>query len=185
LAAATAFLLCSTVLAEESEHRLEVGIGFRYMPTGWFDWSHHPGLGAYPALGFAPFVDYRLNRFLSLGFMPELTLNVIPDLPTGYSVSRLIATSIRLKAQYPEWRSAIPYVMLAPGYSWLSRYGADPGGNAHGFLLGAYGGLRVPVSARNSLFAEGGYLQGFQSDSHGAYAPSYLVFAFGWQASLY
>jgi hypothetical protein len=158
------------------------------MPTGWFDWSEGfspSDLGAYPALGGAPFVDYGLNRFFSVGFMPELTLNVIPKLLTGYPVSAMIATSLRLKAQHPGWRFVVPYLLLAPGYSWLSNYGGNTSyGDAHGFLLGAYGGLRVPISTHHSVFAEGGYLRGFQKDGDRSYAPSYLVVALGWQASL-
>ncbi len=172
-----------TALADQPEQRFELGIVGRFMPTGWFDWSKHTpsDLRAYPALGGAPFVDWRLDRAVSIGFMPEVTLNVIPKLATDYPVSTMITGSLRLKAQYPDWRLVIPYVLVAPGYSLLFRYGGAPAGDAHGFSLGAYGGLRFPVSKRNAIVAEGGYLQGFQSDGGRAYAPSYLVVALGWE----
>jgi hypothetical protein len=181
LAVAAAASWSRAALAEEQDQRLEFGIVARFMPTGWFDWSSHTPLRAYPALGGALFIDWRLHRFISIGFMPELTLNVIPKLATGYPVSAMTTGSIRLKAQYPDWQVVIPYLLLAPGYSVLSRYGGDQTGDAHGFSLGAYGGVRVPVSRRNSILAEGGYLRGFQADGGRAYAPSYLVLALGWQ----
>jgi hypothetical protein len=154
------------------------------MPTGWFDWAGRD-LGAYPALGAAPSVDYRLNRFVSIGFMPEFTLNVIPKVLTSYPISAMIAPSLRVKLEYPELGFVVPYVLFAPGYSWVSRYGSTggDGGNAHGFVLGAYGGARVPLGQRHSVFAEFGYLRGFQSEGGNAFAPSYLVVAAGWQAS--
>ena len=46
-------------------------------------------------------MDYRLNRFASVGFMPELTLNVIPKVD-DYPVSAMISGPVRLKAQYPD-----------------------------------------------------------------------------------
>jgi len=187
--AATALAMTTSVLclraasADPPDRRLEVGIVGRFMPTGWFEWSGHTPseLAAYPTLGGAPFVDWRLDRVFSIGFMPELTLNVIPKLDTDYPVSAMITGAVRLKAQYPDWHLVIPYVLLAPGYSVLFRYGEVQAGDAHGFSLGAYAGFRIPVSKRNAILAEGGYLRGFQSDGVSAYAPSYVVMALGWQ----
>jgi hypothetical protein len=159
------------------------------MPTGSFEWSGRPGhpstLHANPALGGAPFVDYRLNRFFSVGFMPELTLNVIPD-AYDYNGAIMMAASFRLKAQYPAWRVVVPYVLFAPGYAWVFDFENTHIGDvvSHGFVLGAYGGARVPVTPRHSIFAEAGYMRGFQKDGDRSYAPSYLVVALGWQASL-
>jgi hypothetical protein len=168
--------------ADQPEQRLEFGVVGRFMPTGWFQWEDHTpsSLRAYPAVGGAPFVDWRLDRFFSVGFMPELTLNVIPKI-TDYPISAMLSGSLRLKAQYPEWRHVVPYVLLAPGYSVLFRYGEVQGGDGHGFSLGVYGGLRVPVSKRNAILAEGGYLRGFLSDGGQTYAPSYVVIALGWE----
>ena len=130
-------------------------------------------------------MDYRLNRFASVGFMPELTLNVIPKVD-DYPVSAMISGPVRLKAQYPDWRFVVPYILLAPGYSWLSEYNntGTQSGNSHGFAVGVYGGACVPVTSRHSIFAEAGYVRGFQKDGARTYAPSYLVVALGWQASL-
>jgi hypothetical protein len=98
-------LAASGTLAEEPRGRIDVGLAVRYMPTGWFEWSGRTGatdsaLGAYPALGGALFVDYRLNPALSIGFMPEFTLNVIPR-TTYYPVSAMTAGSLRVKVEYP------------------------------------------------------------------------------------
>jgi hypothetical protein len=160
------------------------------MPTGWFDWTGRSpptesNLRAYPALGVAPFVDYCLNRFTSIGVMPEFTLNVIPK-TYAYPVSAMIAGSLRLRGQYPGVRFMVPYILLAPGYSSIIRYDNTGGysGNSHGFVLSAYGGARVPLGPRHSLFAEAGYMRGFQKDGATNYAPSYIVLAAGWQMSL-
>lgn len=170
--------------AQDSLRRFEVGLAFRFMPAGWFDWSGSD-LRAYPALGAAPFLDYRMNRFLSIGFMPEFTLNVIPKVE-GYPVSAMIAPALRVKLEYPGLRFVVPYVLLAPGYSWVLSYEETGAGgrDAHGFALSAYGGARVPLGQRCSVFAEFGYLRGFQSEGGNAYAPSYLVIAAGLQVSL-
>ena len=140
-------------------------------------------LGAYPALGAAPFVDYRLNRFAAVGFMPEFTLNVIPKVDY-YPVSAMIAGSLRLKIQYPGMGFLAPYILLAPGYSSIFGYGGDGSGSSHGFVLSAYGGARIPITFHHSLFAEVGYMYGLQRDGERDYAPSYLVIAAGWQTSL-
>jgi hypothetical protein len=183
-------VLSSTAGAEERVRRVEVGLAARYMPTGWFTWSGRPGatssdLGAYPGLGAALFVDYRFNRFVSIGFMPDLTLNVIPK-TMDYPISVMLAGSLRLKAEYPGLHTVVPYALLAPGYSFLFGCCTDgaASGDAHGFVASAYVGIRVPIGARHSIFIEGGYMHGFQQDGARDYAPSYLVLAGGWQASL-
>jgi hypothetical protein len=183
-------LASSGTLAQETSRRIDVGLAVRYMPTGWFEWSGRTGatesaLGAYPALGGALFVDYRLNPALSIGFMPEFTLNVIPR-TTYYPVSAMTAGSLRVKVEYPGLRVLAPYVLLAPGYSSMFTYNNTGGssGDAHGFVLSAYAGLRIPTGTRHSVFAEGGYLHGFQKNDGRRYAPSYLVLAAGWQMSL-
>ena len=161
----------------------------RFMPTGWFEWSGGPAtgsaLGAYPAAGVALFVDYRLNPALSVGFMPELTLNVIPR-TMYYPVSAMVAGSFRVKVEYPGLPVVAPYVLLAPGYSSLFAYNNTGGssGDAQGFVLSAYAGLRVRSGTRHSVFAEGGYQHGFQKNDGRTYAPSYVVLAAGWQMSL-
>jgi hypothetical protein len=180
-----------TARAQEPQRRIEIGAAARYMPTGWFtspggpDTPNHaagPDPRAYPALGLAPFVDYRLNRFVAIGFSPELTLNVIPKV-VSYPVSVMLAGSLRLKAEYPDLRSVVPYALLAPGYSLLIGGFTDgyASGDAHGFVASAYAGLRIPIGARHSIFAEGGYMHGFQKDGPRDYAPSYVVLAVGWQ----
>jgi hypothetical protein len=163
------------------------------MPTGWFTWpgragadSHAagPDPGAYPAVGLAPFVDYRLNRFVSIGFSPELTLNVIPRV-VSYPISVMLAGVLRFKVEYPDLRSVVPYVLVTPGYSFLFGCCTDgaASGDSHGFVASAYAGMRIPLGARHSIFAEGGYMHGFQKDGGRDYAPSYVVVALGWQMS--
>ena len=169
--------------------RVEVGLAARFMPPGWFRWEGRPGatrsnLGAYPALGGAPFVDYRVNRYVWLGMMPELTLNVIPR-TDYYPVSALLAGSLRLKAEYPALRSLVPYLLLAPGYSAMFTYDNAGGssGDGHGFVASIYAGARMPIGTRHSVLLEVGYMHGFQKRRIGGadYAPSYLVVAAGWQ----
>lgn len=184
-------LMSSPSLAQAPSKRIEVGLAARFMPTGWFEWSGRPGtaetdLGAYPALGGALFVDYRLTPVVSIGFMPELTLNVIPR-TTYYPVSAMVAGSLRLKVEYPGLRVLAPYALIAPGYASMSAYNGacgGCGGDAHGFVLGAYAGLRIRIGTRHSLFAEGGYQRGFQKNGESSYAPSYVVLAAGWQVSI-
>jgi hypothetical protein len=98
----------------------------------------------------------------------------------------MIAGSLRVKLQYPGMRFLVPYAVLAPGYSFIFCYEnlGNTGGTGHGFVLGAYGGARVPIHGRHSLFAEAGYMRGFQKDSGHDYAPSYVVIAAGWLASM-
>ena len=170
------------VHAQEPVRRVEVGLTLRFMPTGWFDRSGRD-VGAYPALGAAPFVDYRFNRYASIGFMPEFTLNVIPKV-YDYPISAMIAASVRLKLQSPPIGVVAPYILLASGYSWLFGYGgAGLGGGAHGLVLGTHVGVRVLLGLRQSILVEVGYLHGFQREGGTAYAPSYLVIAAGWQMS--
>jgi hypothetical protein len=185
-----ALLTGSPVALAQEASSVEIGIEARFMPTGSFHWSGRPGatescLGAYPALGAAPFVDYRLNRFVAVGFSPEVTLNVIPR-TNYYPISAMVAASLRLKLQYPGLRWLVPYVVLAPGYSLLFTYdnaGGDSG-DAHGFVVSGHVGVGGPIGVRHSVFAHVGYMRGFQSRSGGDYAPSYLVLAAGWQVSL-
>jgi hypothetical protein len=197
---ATTFLLgalttlSSTAYSQEAARHVEVGVAARYMPTGWFTWpgragadSHAagPDPGAYPAVGLVPFLDYRLNRFFSIGFSPELTLNVIPRV-VSYPISVMLAGVLRVKVEYPDLRSVVPYVLITPGYSFLFGCCTDgaASGDAHGFLTSAYAGMRIPFGVRHSILAEGGYMRGFQKDGARDYAPSYVVLALGWQMSL-
>ena len=185
----------SSAFADEPIARVDLGVLFRFMPTGWIRASEHspPDIRALPALGGALFVDYSLNAFFSIGFSPELTLNVIPKVQGGYPVSALMAGSLRFKAQYPGWRRAVPYLLLAPGYSFISSY-EDAGGcacsdyvqngDSHGFMLAGYGGVRVRITQRHSVAAEMGYVHGFQAKGARTYAPAYLSVALGWQVTL-
>jgi len=186
----------SSATADEENRRVDLGLLFRFMPSGWMDASEHspPDIRTFPAVGSALFVDYGLNRFLSVGAMPELTLNVIPKVQGAYPISALVAGSLRLRAQYPGWRYLVPYLLFAPGYSVISSYNkAGPGcacsdyvanGDSHGFILAGYGGARVVVTPRNAVVGEVGYLHGFQTKSSRTYAPSYIVVALGWQVEL-
>jgi hypothetical protein len=182
-------LLALSSVAQADERGVDIGIVLRFMPTGWFNWSgraEDPSsrLRAYPALGGAPYVDFRWSRYASVGFMPELTLNVIPKVE-HYPVSALLAGSLRLKLQYPDWHSVVPYLIVAPGYSLIARYesvGAGDG-SAHGFVAGAYAGLRTQVSSHHALLVEAGYLHGFQKTGGDSYAPAYVVVGLGWQVS--
>jgi len=180
----------SEIVAREPSGQIDVGLAGRYMPTGWFEWSGRRGvtdsaLGAYPAVGGAPFVDYHLTPVFSIGFMPEFTLNVIPR-TSYYPVSAMIAGTLRAQAEYPGQHVLAPYLLLAPGYSALFGYNNTGGssGAAHGIVLSAYAGLRIPTGTRHSVLAEGGYLHGFQKSDGSSYAPSYLVLSAGWQISL-
>ncbi len=186
----------SSAFADEPGGRMDVGVLFRFMPTGWIRASEHspPDIRALPALGGALFFDYSLNPFLSIGASPELTLNVIPKVQGAYPVSALMAGSLRFKAQYPRWGHVVPYVLFAPGYSVISSYEkAGPGcacsdyvenGDSHGFMLAGYGGLRVRISPRHAVAAEMGYVHGFQTEAARTYAPAYLSVALGWQVAL-
>jgi hypothetical protein len=183
--------LLSLVLALEAtaqddyvafRYRAEIGLGLRLMPIGWFDLadaSHRSGFRAYPAGGLAPFVDYRLNRYFSAGFSPEITLNVIPN-RSDYVVGKMLAAHARVQIRYPNKSRYEPYALLTGGYSVILRDGSD---SASGPIASLALGVRAQVSDRNSVFAETGYQRGFQTRQQYAYAPSYLVVSAGWQVA--
>jgi hypothetical protein len=156
----------------------EAGLVLRFMPIGWFDLAD-PGdrdFRAYPALGFAPFVDYGLGRYVSVGISPEVTLNVYPNramTPGGH----MLTIDARLQARYPGQKIE-PYAIVTGGYSviWLSDVAP-----ASGPAVGATLGLRLRVAKRHAMFAELSYQRGFQRTDEGAYSPSYLITGAGWQ----
>jgi hypothetical protein len=153
------------------------------MPIGWFDLedgAHRNGFRAYPALGFAPFIDYRLHRYVSLGFSPEITLNVIPN-RSDYHVGEMLLGNARLQVRYPNRSRFEPYAVLASGYSVICRSGADA---ASGPVAGGALGLRARVAGWHAIFTELTYQKGFQTVDGGAYGPSYLIIGAGWQVGI-
>jgi hypothetical protein len=164
----------------QQEGRLEAGIGLRFMPIGWFDLydgAGRTGFRAYPALGLAPFVDYRVNPYFSVGVSPELTFNVIPN-RSDYVVGEMLVADIRTQVRYPNDSGIEPYAAFNTGYSVIRRSGTD---SARGAVLTGGLGARFRVSARQKLFFEVDYQRGFQSIDNEAYAPSYLIVVAGWQ----
>ena len=168
---------------ELSSSRVDVGLGLRFMPVGWFDLqdgAHRSGFRAYPALGFAPFVDYRLHRYVSLGFSPEVTLNVIPN-RSDYVVGEMLLGNARVQVRYPNRSRFEPYAILTGGYSVIWRSGDDA---ASGPVAGGALGLRARVAGTHAIFAELTYQKGFQTLDGGAYGPSYLIIGAGWQVGI-
>ena len=178
-------LVVSRIHAQEPSslvsHRTEVGLGLRFMPIGWFDLAdgaHRTGFRAYPALGFAPFVDYRLNRYFSVGVSPEVTLNVIPN-RSDYVVGEMLLLNARLQVRYSD-RRLEPYALLTGGYSVIRRDASD---SAWGAVVGAALGLRAKFAHRHGVFAEVDYQKGFQTVNDRAYGPSYIIVSAGWQVA--
>jgi hypothetical protein len=163
---------------ESDGARFETGVALRFLPVGWFDMFDvaNRDFRAYPALGFALFVDRRLHRYFSVGASPEVTLNVIPN-RSEYSAGRMVALAARLQAQYPG-RVVEPYAIATAGYSILWREGTS---RASGPVVGASLGLRLRFAKRHAVFGELGYQKGFQQVDGRAYAPSYLITGAGWQ----
>ena len=163
---------------ESDGARFETGIALRFMPVGWFDMSDvaNRDFRAYPALGFALFIDHRLHRYFSVGISPEVTLNVIPN-RSDYSNGRMLTLAGRLQTQYPG-RVIEPYAIATGGYSLIWRVGTS---RASGPAVGATLGLRLRFARRHAVFGELGYQKGFQRVDGGAYGPSYLITGAGWQ----
>jgi len=159
--------------------RVELGLGLRFMPIGWFDMNDvaNRDFRAYPALGFAPFVDYRVSRYFSAGFSPEVTLNVIPN-RSDYHRGDMLTPAVRLQARYPGWGWIEPYAIATGGYSIIWRSDAS---SASGPVAGGALGLRLSFARRHAAFAELGYQKGFQRVDGQAYGPSYLLTGAGWQ----
>jgi hypothetical protein len=165
-----------------SSHKLEAGIGLRFMPIGWFEFydaARRTSFRAYPALGFAPFVDYRACRYFSVGVSPELTLNVIPN-RSDYIVGKMLVGDARFQFRYPTQTRFEPYAMLTGGYSIIWR--EEGASSATGPVLGGAVGASVHVSKRHALFVEIDYQKGFQTIDGHDYGPSYLIIATGWHA---
>jgi hypothetical protein len=162
--------------------RFEVGLGLHFMPVGWFDLADYANrdFRAYPALGFAPFVDYRLSRYIGVGLSPEVTLNVIPN-RDNYSVGEMLTFDVRLQARYPNQGPLEPYAIATGGYSVIWR---AEGSAAHGPAVGVSLGLRLRFARRHAVFLEASYQKGFQRVDGGAYGSSYLVTGAGWQVGL-
>jgi len=158
--------------------RFETGIALRFMPVGWFDLYDvaKRNFRAYPALGFALFLDHRLHRFFSVGISPEATWNVIPN-RAFYQVGHMLTVVARLQTHYPG-RLVEPYAIATGGYSIIWR---DAASRAAGPVLGAIGGMRLRFAKRHALFGELGYQKGFQRVDGRAYGPSYLLTGAGWQ----
>jgi len=153
------------------------------MPVGWFDLadaSGRKGFSAYPALGIAPFGDYRIGRYFSVGFSPEITLNVIPN-RSDYYAGKMLVADARLQARYPNQGRFEPYGIVTGGYSVIWRAGGV--GSAKGPTVGGMVGCRLKIGGRHAIFAEVGYQKGFQTADGGAYGPSYVITSAGWQVA--
>jgi len=161
---------------ETAAARYEGGIALRFMPIGWFEIPDVAGrdFRAYPALGFALFVDRVLHRYFCVGISPEVTLNVFPN-RADYSVGNMLTFAARLQAQYPG-HVIEPYAVATGGYSLIWR---DDGGRAWGPAVGASLGVRLRLSTRRALFGELGYQKGFQRADGSPYGPSYLIIGAG------
>jgi hypothetical protein len=149
------------------------------MPVGWFEMPDfaNRSFRAYPALGFSPFIDYRLNRYFSVGLSPEITLNVIPN-RSDYHVGEMLLLDARLQVRYPSEGRFEPYAIATGGYSVIWR--ADTS-SASGPAVGGTFGLRVKFAGGHAVFAEVSYQKGFQTADGGAYRPSYVIISAGWQ----
>jgi hypothetical protein len=162
--------------------QFETGLGLRFMPVGWFDMYDvaNRDFRAYPALGFAPFLDYRLGRYFAVGISPELTLNVVPN-RSDYHGGEMLTFAARLQGRYPVQEHIEPYAIATAGYSVIWR--ADTSA-ASGPAVGGSLGLRLRFAKRHAVFAELSYQRGFQRVDGQAYSPSYLITGAGWQVGL-
>lgn len=179
---ASSVCLTSAALATEGPGelpRIEVGLGARFMPVGWFNLADvaDRDFRAFPALGGEAVVDYRVTPVLSIGAGGEITGNVIPN-RADYVVGTMYAVDLRLTARYPTLGRFEPYATVTGGYSKISL-GAT-GDSAAGILIGGWVGVRLRLGAMNRLFGQLGYEAGFQTMDGGAYSPSYLVTELGW-----
>lgn len=171
-------LMAAPDVVLDSAGPYRAGVGLQFMPVGWFELYDPAGrdFRAYPALGVAAFVDYRLNRYASLGLSPALTLNVIPNrgMDSGGSMVTLKAP---LKVLYPT-RTFEPYAVVAPGYSVIRRHDV---GDASGPTVEVALGLGYRVRLRHAIFVEIGYQRGFHQARGQPFSPSYVITSIGWQ----
>jgi hypothetical protein len=183
-ATATAESNPTAAIGPSAPARFEAGIALRFMPIGWFDLydAFNRDFRAYPALGLAPFLDFRIGRYITVGLSPELTLIVIPN-RQDYLVGHMLAAMARLQIRYPEWGRFEPDAIASGGYSviWRTSGRASNTNSATGPLAGGTVGVRLKFARRQGVFAELGYQKGFQRLDGQAYGPSYLITGAGWQ----
>lgn len=162
--------------------RFEVGIGGRFMPVGWFDLEDQWGRSfrAYPALGMALFLDYRLTSVFSVGFSPEVTLNIIPNY-SDYVVGTMYGFMARFGVRYPSGHFFEPYGTLGCGYSMIVR---EHNPTASGLAGSVSAGVLGKFAKRHAVFLEVSFMLGLQRINGSPYAPSYLVTSLGWRLGL-
>jgi hypothetical protein len=164
-----------------------LGLGLVLLPAGTGSLSSRAaGLGVSGDLAFsvavAPYFDYQLLSFFSLGFSPIFTFN--QKSPEDTSSASEMDLCLRLRFGYPAHDRFYPRVVITPGYAlWF------PSGDTwSGFHIGVAGGADLRISQSAWFFFEAGYRISFLSLSQrGASADLHLGYVnvtFGVQYAL-
>jgi hypothetical protein len=162
-------LVSLTALTGASHARAQEGLSLGAlvlpMPTGRIETRVFGGRStedADPALGLAAWLDLRLHRNFSLGFVPQLTFNVKADGSRG-DPARELDLLVRATAWVPVAPTVDLHLFAAPGYSLIFLPDdLDGFDNPRGFVLQFGAGASFSVTRSLSLIAQLGYQFGDQ-----------------------
>lgn len=113
------------------------------------------------AFGIGAFLDKAITPNVSIGFMPQYTLNVKAE--DAEKSAKELDLLLRLRASFPASDTAQVFGYLAPGYSFLFMPDKPEGqDNPAGLVVQAAAGASFTVSGNVFASAQLGYQWGFQ-----------------------
>jgi hypothetical protein len=166
---------------------VEVGLLFEFLPTGRFTTTYGFSLGygqqvsidAAATVGVAPFIDFPLSAYASVGLSPQVIFGV-KGMNSVNSASEYDLRA-RLTGRYPISPAGAVYARISPGYSYISYPTPpyfSPIKSAKGVVVDFSIGGEIAVVSKLKLLIELGYQQGYQSvDLYGSEVklrPRYL-----------
>jgi hypothetical protein len=153
---------------------MELGVKGMLLPTGTLFGEATRGLflawgdtDAALAGGVSPFVDFRLDPYISLGLGPEFIFGVKPS-DSDSEPGTLINVNARIKLGAPASQMISLYALVTPGWSiiLLPDAAMDAGlDDPTGFEIGFAGGVQANFDPRLGAFFELGYQWGYQNSS--------------------
>jgi hypothetical protein len=123
--------------------------------------------------GAAALFGYDVSRYLSVGLVPSLLLDVRFDREGGPGSFDELGLSARITGRIPLGVGGTELqVQGAPGYSWMLE-ASDRRTTPKGWTVGLGVGLAVPVSSHLSIVGDIGYTYGFHhTNARGFYGPN-------------
>lgn len=113
------------------------------------------------AFGINGLIDYAINPAISIGFMPQVLLNVKPE--DEDESAKQFDLLVRVAGHYPAAPNIDLYGYLAPGYSIISPPDwPDNVDRPKGLIIGFGGGAAYQVAPRTAITGELGYQIGLQ-----------------------